>query len=171
MAPPTLSRLLRSVPLFGRHRLAFFDGLPELAMFPTDAARESAVDAARRDIEGRRGFGLLHFGALMLLFIGLHAALARLLPGLGYWASVVAAVIAIAVVESGVYLITRRHAARRLRAALVEEGVAICTRCGYDLRRLRREASLRCPECGSPVPEAVAAIIAGDHAEADGPHH
>ncbi|MEC9372892.1 MAG: hypothetical protein VYC34_03575 [Planctomycetota bacterium] len=41
----------------------------------------------------------------------------------------------------------RRHTRRHIRMLLRKRGVAVCLRCGYDLRGLP-EPDERCPECG-----------------------
>ena len=55
------------------------------------------------------------------------------------------------IVLLGIWL-TRRHIRRRLRQELINDGVAICERCGYDLRGLTES---RCPECGAPFDEKL----------------
>ena len=51
---------------------------------------------------------------------------------------------------SGTVMLTwswRRRCRRYLRAQLIERGIPICLKCGYDLRG---QVDPRCPECGTP---------------------
>lgn len=52
--------------------------------------------------------------------------------------------------------LTRRDAARFLRAALLDCGVPVCLDCGYCLRGLSSEC---CPECGRKIDERVTKLI------------
>jgi len=48
--------------------------------------------------------------------------------------------------------IVPRLYAKHLRKLMVEHGVEICIKCGYDLHGLTEP---RCPECGTPFDEQL----------------
>lgn len=50
-------------------------------------------------------------------------------------------------VGPGAILVWRNTVRRSLREQLIEKGIPICLKCGYDLRG---QAVPRCPECGAP---------------------
>ena len=50
------------------------------------------------------------------------------------------------------FLIRREMTRRKLRALLVEQGIAVCIGCGYDLRG---QTEPRCPECDRPFDAAL----------------
>ncbi|MBN1347708.1 MAG: hypothetical protein JXQ73_33785 [Phycisphaerae bacterium] len=49
-------------------------------------------------------------------------------------------------------LVLRSKVRVSLRRQLVERGIPICIRCGYDLRG---QTEPRCPECGTPFAEGL----------------
>jgi len=159
MKSTTLNQLARFVPLFGRHRLAWFESLPEARLFPSDEARSDAIARVRRRIDRTWTNRILQSVVLLICWFGLHWVLKGLLPALGRWNAALAAIVSIILVELAFYSTARRFAAAELRTWLIDEGVAVCSKCGYDLRHLASPSSTRCPECGSPIVEGVRNLI------------
>jgi predicted Zn-ribbon and HTH transcriptional regulator len=156
--PKWISRLIPFVPIFGQHRRTFVETLPEARLFPTDESRSDAVSSARRTVVHSWAFELSHFAVLYLLFSGLRSSFAAVFPDLGVWNTIGALITAMVVTEVGVYHLVRHYSVNELRAKLVEAGVPICKRCGYDLRQLPTTSS-RCPECGSSIPKDVMSLL------------
>ena len=55
---------------------------------------------------------------------------------------------------------------KHLRETLVANGIAVCLRCGYDLRSLDDP---RCPECGAPFDPALLDAASRTRSVSDGP--
>ncbi|MHC4992207.1 MAG: hypothetical protein ACYTGC_14640 [Planctomycetota bacterium] len=155
-----LQRSIRFFPLFGRQWRRYVDGLAEAALFPDESSRADAVDGTCRRIARDWRFDVVHTAALFLIFAGLYLAVGQLWLGKTLLAAVVAAVLAVLIVEPAVYWAMRRFASRHLRARLIELGIPVCGRCGYDLRHLDPGQTSCCPECGIAIPRAVTDLIA-----------
>ncbi len=118
--------------------------VPELFLLP-EQERGDAWKDFWSHYRGRWLFGLIIF-APPLAFVLDYLLLWRVtwLPG---WSHIL---IVAAMLLGAVLLAVRcikRPFQRYLRAELNRRGIAICTRCGYDLRG---QTDARCPECGLP---------------------
>jgi uncharacterized paraquat-inducible protein A len=85
----------------------------------------------------------------------LSAAVADLLVSLGLsaWLSTIIVIVLCALLGSTVSLFAwHRPYIRFLRQYLQDHGVAVCLRCGYDLRG---QTEPRCPECGTEFKPAL----------------
>lgn len=136
-------------------------GLPELEHFPSEAARQAALQRMGLEV-GRRSFSDLLKGIVAVAGTGAMVVIvARLgVRGLSWPRWVVdglALVAALAVAWGVLRFLHRRGFQRELRGKLIENGVAICRGCGYLLRGLA--ASVRCPECGRGFDADVRAIL------------
>ncbi len=122
---------------------------PELARFESEKAQRRALFVATRHM-GLRG---ILWAALVLLW-GLSVALVARFVGIPDWALryVVYPLLVALPAGSGPVWFGRRYVQRSLRRQLLERGVPICLRCGYDLRG---QTEPRCPECGKPFDEAL----------------
>ncbi len=126
---------------------------PEMRLFetPQDAMRAARQEQSRLSVLVAALYGLFlaavftipsqlwptfNFASGFLTFAGL---LAVLVGGMGT-----------------MVLFLKLHMRPKLREALIKRGIPICRRCGY---RLRGVESRVCPECGSPIADAVRAIL------------
>ncbi len=132
--------------------------VPDLRCLPDDAERRRVFRAAVW--ESRRGYGFACLIATLIILTGFS----MILPGGGIshfaWLPgwIETSVVGVIILLVTCYPMWRRYAADvrlAIRRRLMELGVPICTRCGYDLRG--HSAEVQCPECG----EAVATTIAG----------
>jgi hypothetical protein len=136
--------------------------LPEMAHFPTDAARQKAVDEVAAEI---RGWGLVS-GIALTVCVGVVAffltrfAISLVPVALApNWArDTVPMALTVGITAIGIRYLHRRGTEKTLRHKLLDVGVPICIDCGYLLRGLAPDAQ-RCPECGAKLdPRAVCAI-------------
>ncbi len=162
MKLPGPTQLARFFPLFGRHRRAFFENLPETQLFPDDRSRSEAVSKVHQKVDGNRAYVYLHPVALFAGFFVSYWVLGTLFPTLGPWNAAIASIASILVLEFIFYSIARDLAAAGLRADLIESGIAVCHTCGYDLRHLDASSSSRCPECGANITDEVRRLIDAD---------
>lgn len=136
-------------------------GMPELNFFESDEKREAALvqiasDSGRWGWKlgvaivacGMAGIGAMLFAEWLLHFVAWPDLFER---GIRVAAAVLATLV----------LIRRFH--RRgypalLRRKLIEQGVPMCLKCGYNLRGQPWD-SPRCPECGTAINEASRKIL------------
>ncbi len=112
---------------------------PEL--FPDGRHRREALERAHR--------GLLRQPAFWLLSLTVYAGLGALALLLQVMLPTPFAMAVCLATLAGLEAMLFRRAIRRsLRLQLRERGELICIACGYDLVGA---ASIRCPECGSPI--------------------
>ena len=122
---------------------------PELARFGSEEARRRAFSAAQRKIGLR---AVLWFVMFFLLWAFFLRHLKRS-SGVPEWVELyVSPALTGLLVSVGLVWLGRRDIQRFLRKQLLERGVPICLRCGYDLRG---QTEPRCPECGTPFEEAL----------------
>ena len=119
---------------------------PELEFFGDRAEQSRALRRHRGDVPWWAGV-LCAAGVILLLRESLPALLRTLPDPAGARGPVALCLLVIgtALVFAFVLFVRRsRRIRRRLRRDLVARGVAICVRCGYDLRG----SPGCCPECG-----------------------
>ncbi len=136
--------------------------LPEYDLFPSEEARNAAVKEIDEGLEQSSRFWI----SIVIVVVTLIAAsiVARVilnrLTSLGSgWISLIVIPAAILIGYVFVVWIWRLGVARSLRGKLVEAGVPVCLRCGYDLRGTPEP---RCPECGWRVNEVVRRAFSGN---------
>ena len=140
---------------------SIFAGIPEVDYFKSDEQRDEALaQVAQQAKKGARGFFLILFGSIVvsmaLQFIIRRVANFVELPTLaksGIPGGVAGA--------SMVLLLRQLHRHRfptLLRHKLIEQGVPMCLKCGYNLRGQPAD-SKRCPECGTGINEASKRIL------------
>ena len=133
--------LLSPKKLYGRW-------FPELSRFESEKAQRRALSVATRHM-GLRG---ILWAALFLLCFWSLGLVARFL-GIPDWArDYVGSAVGGLSFSLGFVWICRRDLQRSLRKQLLERGVPICVRCGYDLRG---QTAPRCLECGKPFDKAL----------------
>ena len=134
---------------FGPRRYRLY---PELARFASDTDRAAALETFDKALWRRRSFWL----ALLLLWLS-TLALAEVVPlalppaltgffsgkNAIYFRSALLGLSLVPAIQFLWYRPRRQH----LRRWLVDRGVPICLRCGYDLSG---QVEPRCPECGEP---------------------
>ena len=155
------------VPAKKRHRLnVTLAGLPELDYFESDEKREMALAQVAK--EGRRPAtsGLFWFNTLLIS--GAVAVVIMIVFWFGQfvtWPSELKTGIRIAatflVVMVLIRKIRRQEFPSLLRKKLIEQGVPMCLKCGYNLRGQQAE-STRCPECGTAINEPSKRILAAN---------
>ncbi len=137
-----------------------FKDLDELALFPDDASRHRALKRFEREMMPRTWRHGIRLLAIMFCSLAIPATLAigtaRLL--MSPWSTRAATFVMICgyfVIRS---FLVRREMPRSLRNQLLDLGVPICVKCGYDQRTLP-SATARCPECGRELdPRAIKAL-------------
>ncbi len=137
---------------------------PELALFPEGEARRLAVKRAStlRKKLGRLAAlivaaalaGALSHYVIASLGGSVSAFLQRLGPALR--GGLVGGVLGV-LFGGGFALWWRPTFRQSLREQLVEAGIAVCLKCGYDLRG---QTEPRCPECGTTFDER---LLTPDH--------
>jgi hypothetical protein len=141
---------------------------PELRLCRSDFELIEAAARAKqkRSIDRRIIAAVLLFVASVFVFIVAFASLRPYwLPGwsLPLLILLVSLVFAVGIASAG------REAARKpIRAFLISRGVPLCLGCGYDLRGLDPGDPGRrapCPECGKPIGEEAAALMADPQPE------
>jgi len=128
------------------------DQFPELLFFPTEEEREAAYEQAKKQAGHYRWYVLV---CLVLTIVIRHLLKALVLARCNVSESLLDGVLWIVTVAGASYAalyLLRNRVTRSLRRQLIERGVPICFRCGYDLRGQDRP---RCPECGQPFDERL----------------
>ncbi len=136
--------------------------LPEYDLFPSEEARTAAVKEIDEGLEQSSWFWIsivIVVATLIAASIVARVILNRLTSLGSGWISLIVIPAAILVGYVLVVWIWRRGVARSLRGKLVEAGVPVCLRCGYDLRGTPEP---RCPECGWRVNEVVRRALSSD---------
>ena len=134
---------------------------PELARFADDARRKVAMRRAAREALRSRRFWLF-------MLVAVVVAVAIAIP-VGYLVKASAALRGgiqgmIAGMLAGSWAVACRANLRAsLRRQLVEQGVPICLRCGYDLRG---QLEPRCPECGTPCDPSLLPLLKSESTDA-----
>ena len=151
---------LRRFSRWSDHRLLV--DLPEYDLFPSEEARTAAVKEIDEDIERSSRFWISIVTVVATLIV--TSIIARIIlhqfTSLGSgWISLMVFPAVILIGYLLVVWIWRRGVARSLRGKLVEAGVPVCLRCGYDLRGTTEP---RCPECGWRVNEVVRRAFSGN---------
>lgn len=140
-------------------------GVEELKLFPTDAAREKAIDEYASSIRGwDLGLGILIFAAIgIALLLGVRLGIGTLMqwwPWIGR--PMVREPLTFAIIGVCMFLALRvlhRMGVRKaMRRKLVESGVPVCLGCGYLLQGLSPE-STTCPECGMTIEARVRVLL------------
>ena len=133
---------------------------PELDLFPTAEDRRRANRRATLRLVGRPRW-LLAAAAAIVLALTLTFALRWGVSSLGLPISrttsnlILAVPVAIGCSLFGVWLM-RRELSRRLRLELLDRGVPVCVRCGYDLLGVPGPG---CPECGRAIDDDVQQML------------
>ncbi len=128
---------------------------PELALFPTDDARRTALRQAAR---------LREMLPLLLLFLIVAEVITELLgpllaslaftglshaiqtaPALAH--TLLTTLLYLAMGATALHFWWQPRFRKSIRRQLVQAGIAVCMKCGYDLRG---QTQPRCPECGTP---------------------
>lgn len=149
-------------------RAPYADGHPELSLFPSVEERKRAVEAIERGMTPRTWRACLGFAWAVILFLSIPMGVGWLvslvlLPSLGAWAGRIALMIGLGGYVLIVYVMIRREMPKALRLQLLEAGVPVCLKCGYDLKA--QFSSGRCPECGKELSPRVAEILAAREQE------
>lgn len=139
-------------------------GLPELEEFDDDERRRAALreigEEAGNLASGGYWLGLsILVGSTVVSWVLARWVLARI--GWRSWLETL--VLGIVVGGTFWFVLRRLHrsgAQRELREKLLQQGVPVCLKCGYNLRGLPAESS-RCPECGEGINERTAVLIRG----------
>lgn len=137
-------------------------GLPELEFFESDAKREAALAEIAKQAGRPTTWG--YWSAVLLLGAAAIATrqLIKWLFRFVYWPGELEDVLSIAVVVAVALFFIRRFHRRgfpaMLRQKLIEQGVPMCLKCGYNLRGQPAD-STRCPECGTAINEASKIIL------------
>ena len=123
---------------------------PELEHFASREESDKAVYAWKKRLMRRPRFWL---GVLLYTCV-VGGAVAAILVSLRRWVyipqSMYVGLVAGITGVTGFISINwfwRHHLRRHLRQQLVDRGMPVCLKCGYDLRGQRLP---RCPECGTP---------------------
>lgn len=134
---------------------------PELDRFDSEEEARKAYRAAWKRILRRPSF----WGLAFLFSVVAPVAASLLLRSVGGWPGMstgVSSGVTAGVVSAflaGTYNWVLRGPLRRyLRERLVEQGVPVCLKCGYDLRG---QTEPRCPECGEACDSALIGIEPG----------
>lgn len=139
-------------------------GLPELDYFESDEKREAALAQIAKEA-GRpttRGY----WSAIVLLGAGAISTmlLASWLLEFVSWPREIEKAVRLGLVILVTLIMIRRFHRQgfpaMLRQKLIEQGVPMCLKCGYNLRGQPAD-STRCPECGTAINEASRRILAG----------
>ena len=119
--------------------------------------------ARRTDREGKAGTGRFAIAVALAILAGLVSALALMCCGVAWLGSILRLLPCAATVIwlfplvlpllllLSYPLLWRRRARRQLRERLVTLGIAVCLKCGYNLKG---NVSGRCPECGTLTADA-----------------
>lgn len=144
-------------------RAPYVRGLPEWELFPDEIARDHAIRDIERRMMPRSILGWLQFLVFVIPlslapFIALHFLIKWLhpapFPGKG-WVIFIGATLIYTII---IYLLLRGGMPRDLRRKLVQAGVPVCLKCGYDLRGLPADRT-RCPECGRRFGQSVRRLL------------
>ena len=118
---------------------------PELSLFETEKERRAAFWKARGNLNTLICVCVL-FGPLIYL----SHVLVRFLSGFLSQPLIVAIPLGLLIGFALGFLalwLSRKAIRRRLHRLILEAGIPICIKCGYDLRG---QVEPRCPECGTP---------------------
>jgi len=117
---------------------------PELLLFESEQERKTAFWEAGNN---------LTTGVCAMVLVSLIAYL------VGYWADYLPSGAILPLAPMVPLLcglpplwLSKKATRRKLRRMMVEAGVPICLKCGYDLRG---QVTPRCPECGTPFDEKL----------------
>lgn len=140
-----------------------FSGIPEADYFPSDEQRDVALAQVVKEVGNWRKnfyrvillFVLVNIAAHLLLwyvsrFVAIPSSIRTALPGglIG---------------GSFVFILNQIHRRKYpllLRKKLIEQGVPMCLKCGYNLRG-QPTYSTRCPECGTAINDESKKILRG----------
>ena len=116
---------------------------PELSLFKTEKERKVAFWKARGTPSTYIWFAagiapMILLGHLLIRFLSRFMSPFIVMIPLGLFLGLVFGCL--------VLRLSRKAVRRRLRGLIVEAGIPICIKCGYDLRG---QVESRCPECGS----------------------
>lgn len=132
---------------------------PELEFLATDQERHTAWRQAIRTIYGSPKRWLILFGATALTVVAAVVAAKTARPLLGRFVHLPPGVLSGIVggllggtATTGWVWFFRREIRDSLRQQLLERGIPICIKCGYNLRG---QTQPRCPECGGPFDPAL----------------
>jgi len=137
-------------------RIVYCRLFPELQLFYTLAARNQAMDRAQKTLSRTLGYGLVMlawFVCIEAVMLTVQAFTAPL------WAACVGFTVAISAPVSTGFWLFRRRIQRSLRRQLIDRGVPVCLKCGYQLRGLMDP---RCPECGEAFDERLLELCRPD---------
>jgi tRNA(Ile2) C34 agmatinyltransferase TiaS len=120
-----------------------------MGLFPDDESRDRATREMSQGFYTWRMVPILilHGVAVWCVFFLLTFAIRRTVPSLAPHGASISVLLTLAVYTMFIVVALRRDQVRDLRSRLIEAGVAVCMKCGYDLRGLPA-GSDRCPECG-----------------------
>ena len=146
-----------------RHPLnVTLDGVPELDYFESEEKRQTALKQIATEAGRPTTWG--YWLAVLLLGAAAIATrqLIKWLFRFVYWPGELEDVLSIVVVVAvALFFIRRFHRQgfpAMLRKKLIEQGVPMCLKCGYNLRGQPAD-STRCPECGTGINEASRGIL------------
>ena len=147
-------------------------GLPEMTLFPDEAAREHAIQQiyaeeiyAKEHRAALVGALLLHAIVIVVVFFGLVYLIRSLLPSLQRWSGHIGLAVVLPLYILYIAVSLRRSMVKDLRRKLVQAGIPVCLRCGYDLRG---SDATRCPECGTERPDGRAGAGGSSYSDAGG---
>ena len=134
---------------------------PELARFADNARRKAAMRHATREVIRSRRFWLFILVAVLVavaiaVSVGVLVKASPAVRG-GLQGLIVGTLV------GGWVFVCRANLRASLRRQLVEQGVPICLRCGYDLRG---QLEPRCPECGTPCDPELLPLLKSESTDA-----
>jgi predicted RNA-binding Zn-ribbon protein involved in translation (DUF1610 family) len=137
-------------------------GLPELEFFESDDKRDAALAQIAKEAGRPTTWG--YWTAVLLLGAGAICTmlLATWLLEFVSWPREMEKAARLGVVILVTLMLIRRFHRQgfpaMLRQKLIEQGVPMCLKCGYNLRGQPSD-SKRCPECGTAINEASKGIL------------
>lgn len=147
-----------SKPPKNRFMRILLAGLDELNMFPSDADRDRAVEAFQRSLGGTMTLKICALNVIVFLVVMFVVRTAGSFFTQAGWIEDLGLVLAVASIILVMRWTYHRTAARHLRRALLETGVAVCAKCGYRLDGLPPDTTV-CPECGGTLNERAKDLL------------